>query len=162
MEDLKKQVEEQLDKLELKYNVNEEKKRFELDITMHNVTVSINLIYDEIDMRLFNISCLTFNLPKERTSAILNKINKIHSTSFYQAYLYLSPEDCCLAAQSMIDVPESGIDESVFAKFLFSTCIILDEKYFDIMKVAFGPTNDETDDFISKKTDTNKEKQILN
>ena len=30
------------------------------------------------------------------------------------------------------------------------------------MKVAFGPTNDETDDFISKKTDTNKEKQILN
>lgn len=67
MDNLKNQVAKLLDELELKYNINEKKHRFELDETSDNAAVSINLYYDEGCNGLYNLSCLTFNLPKEDT-----------------------------------------------------------------------------------------------
>ena len=133
MNNLKEQVARLLDEWEISYNLNEEKSRFEIDIPM-----DINLVYDEEGMRLHNISCLMFNLPKERTTEVLYAINKIHNTSWELAHLYLSEKDNRLAAQASIDVPESGLDTEVFRYFVVSTCGMLDNNFNKIMSVAFG------------------------
>ena len=138
MNNLKEQVARLLDEWEISYNLNEEKSRFEIDIPMDNVDVSINLVYDEKNMRLHNLSCLMFNLPKERTMEVLYAINKIHNTSWELAYLYLSEKDNRLAAQASIDGPESGLDTEVFRFFVVSTCGMLDDNFNKIRSVAFG------------------------
>lgn len=138
MNNLKEQVARLLDEWEVSYNLNEEKSRFEIDIPADNVDVSINLVYDEEGMRLHNIGCLMFNLPKERTTEVLYAINKIHNTSWELAHLYLGEKDNRLAAQASIDVPEGGLDTEVFRYFVLSTCFIVDDNFKKIMAVAFG------------------------
>ena len=138
MDNLKDQVARLLHEWDLDYRLNEAKSRFEMDIPMDNADVSINIVYNEEGMRLYNISCLTFNLPKERATEVLYAINKIHDTSFSLAHLYLGEQDCRLAAQATVDVPESGLDSDVFRYFVISTCELLDESFPKIMAVAFG------------------------
>lgn len=141
MDNLKNQVAKLLDELELKYNINEKKHRFELDETSDNAAVSINLYYDEECNGLYNLSCLTFNLPQERTTALLHKINKIHNGYSSIGHFYLNTNNNRIGLQSVIHVPETGIDKDVFIYFLSEPIQILDENYDEIMKVAFGPDN---------------------
>ena len=142
MKNLKGQVAELLDEMELHYKINEKKFRFELDIPAGNADVTINIYYDEQNDGLYNLSCLTFNLPKERTTALLRKINEINNATLCPAHLYLDNDGNRLTAQSVTYVTESGIDKDVFQSFLFVPAKMLDENFSEIMKVAFG-TNAE-------------------
>lgn len=148
MKNLKEQVAELLDEMELHYKINEKKFRFELDIPADNADVTINIYYDEQNDGLYNLSCLTFNLPKERTTALLRKINEINNATLCPAHLYLDDDGNRLAAQSVIYVTESGIDKDVFQSFLFVPANMLDENFSEIMKVAFGT---ETEDKLETK-----------
>lgn len=135
MANLKKQVTKQLDRLELNYNVNKKKYRFELDIPAKNGLVQTNLYYDEEQNGIYNLSCFTFNLPKERTTEVLHKINEIHNKSFSLAHLYIDDKNW-LGAQSVIYISKNRIDEDVFKKFLFAPIWMLDYSY-DEIKIAF-------------------------
>ncbi len=137
MKNLKEQVAELLDNMKVHYKVNENKCRFELDIPTDNADVTINIFYDEQNDGLYNLSCLTFNLPKERTTALLRKINEINNATLCPAHLYLDNDGNRLAAQSVTYVTESGIDKDVFQSFLFVPANLLDDKFSEIMKVAF-------------------------
>ena len=158
MDNLKDQVARLLHEWDLDYRLNEAKSRFELDIPMDNADVSINIVYNEEGMRLYNISCLTFNLPKERATEVLYAINKIHNTSFSLAHLYLGEQDCRLAAQATVDVPEGGLDSEVFRYFVISTCELLDESFPGIMAVAFGTNAGEVASEPGKDTDDDANK----
>ena len=148
MKNLKEQVAELLDKMKVHYKVNENKCRFELDIPTDNADVTINIFYDEQNDGLYNLSCLTFNLPKGRTTALLRKINEINNATLCPAHLYLDDDGNRLAAQSVIYVTGSGIDKDVFQSFLFVPANMLDENFSEIMKVAFGT---ETEDKLETK-----------
>lgn len=142
MKNLKEQVAEQLDEMKLHYKINEKKYRFELDIPTDNADVAINIYYDEQNDGLYNLSCLTFNLPESRTTALLRKINEINNATFCPAHLYLDKDGNRLGAQSVIYATESGIDKDVFKSFLIVPANLLDDNFSEIMKVAFG-TNAE-------------------
>ena len=115
MDNLKEQVARQLNEWGLSYNLNEKKSRFELDLPMDNVDVSINLVYDEKNMRLHNLSYLPFNLPKRRTTEVLYAINKIHNTSWELAHLYLEEENNRLAVMCLkVDWTQKYSDISLY------------------------------------------------
>ena len=138
MKNLKEQVAMLLDETGLYYNINETKCRFELDIPMNNAAVSTNLYYDEKNEGLYNLSCLTFSLPKSRTTALLCKINEINNGQLSPSHLFLGDDDNRLGAQSVIYVTESGIDKDVFLKFVSAPVKMLDDNYEEIMRTAFG------------------------
>lgn len=142
MKNLKEQVAEQLDEMKLHYKINEKKYRFELDIPADNADIAINIYYDEQNDGLYNLSCLTFNLPESHTTALLRKINEINNATFCPAHLYLDKDGNRLGAQSVIYATESGIDKDVFKSFLIVPANLLDDNFSEIMKVAFG-TNAE-------------------
>lgn len=71
----------------------------------------------------------------------MHKINKIHNDYSSIAHFYLNTDNNRIGLQSVIHIPESGIDKNVFIYFLSEPIQILDENYDKIMKVAFGPDN---------------------
>ena len=73
-----------------------------------------------------------------RKTEILYAINKAHDDYNWPAYLYLDEEDNGLMAKCVIDVPEAGVDQEVFACFVDSTVGVLDKNFKDIMAVAYG------------------------
>lgn len=137
MKNLKKMVAELLEELEIDYVINEKKSSFEFDLLSEYVKVSICLLFDETNRRLYNLGYLSFCLPRERMTDVLYKINEIHYKTFYQAHMYLSVDDCRLMAQAIIDVPKNGLSLNVFANFLLATCNLLNDNYNDLMKVAY-------------------------
>lgn len=137
MKNLKKMVAELLEELEIDYVINEKKSSFEFDLLSEYVKVSICLLFDETNRRLYNLGYLSFCLPRERMTDVLYKINEIHYKTFYQAHMYLSVDECRLMAQAMINVPEDGLSLDVFANFLLATCNLLNDNYNDLMKVAY-------------------------
>lgn len=98
MKNLKKMVAELLEELEIDYVINEKKSSFEFDLLSEYVKVSICLLFDETNRRLYNLGYLSFCLPRERMTDVLYKINEIHYKTFYQAHMYLSVDDCRLMA----------------------------------------------------------------
>lgn len=138
MGNLKEQVAKLLDEMEFSYDINEGKHLFYFDVATKRADVSVNICYDEESQCLYNLSCLTFNLPEECKAALLCKINEIHNSSLSAAHLYLDNDGNRLSAQAVIDVPKGGVDKDVFGYFLCAPGNMLDEYFDEIMKVAFG------------------------
>lgn len=147
MKNLKDQVAELLDAMELsyeyKYEQDEEWDVFYSGIGMSNTDVYISLICDKKDMRLHNLSGISFTIVEEKVTAMLFKINEVNNSSFSQAHLFIN-DDNELIAQAAIDVPESGIiDKDIFGCFVASTAQLLNDNFDDVMLVVNGRDDSE-------------------
>ncbi len=138
MQPLKEQITALLEALELNFEFDEENNLFRLNFEAENAPVHVCISYDDERKLLINRSWISINLPKERKAAILYAINKLHDEWCTPAYLYLDEDDNELSSRCMIDVPENGLERDVFGYFLFSTVNCLDDKFKDIMAVAYG------------------------
>ena len=138
MQSLKEQITALLEARELNFEFEEETNLFRLNYDAENASVHVVIRYNDEKQVIFNTAWIPVNLPQERKAAILFAINKIHDEWCTPAYLYLDEEDNELMARCMIDVPEGGIDQEVFADFVDSTVNMLDSNFKDIMAVAYG------------------------
>lgn len=141
MKSLVEQTKALMEALELHYDWDEEDKVFRLDFNTENTKVFVTIECLEDKGILINHGWLPINLPKEKKTAILYAINKIHDQWSTQAHLYLDEDDNNLIARCMLPLPEMGLDgvgEDGFARFVASTCNILDDHFKTIMEVAYG------------------------
>lgn len=142
MKSLVEQTNDLLEALELNFEWDEENQVFRLNFDMDNVKVSVSIDCVEEKGILINHGWLPISLPKEKKTAILYLINKVHDKWCTRAHLYLDEDDNSLMAQSMLYVPDAGLGvlgEETFAGFLDSTCRILDDHFKEFMEVAYGP-----------------------
>ena len=138
MQPLKEQITALLEALELNFEFDEENNLFRLNFETENAPVHVCISYDDERKLIINRSWISINLPKVRIAAILYAINKLHDEWCTPAYLYLDEDDNELSSRCMIDVPEAGVDQEVFACFVDSTVGVLDKNFKDIMAVAYG------------------------
>lgn len=138
MQPLKEQITALLKALELNFKFDEEVKIFRLNFEAENAPVHVAIQYDDEKRVIINKAWISLNLPQERKTAILYAINKIHDEWCTPAYLYLDGDDNGLMARCMIDVPETGLEQEIFAYFVDSTVSLLDDNFKDIMAVAYG------------------------
>lgn len=138
MQPLKEQITALLEDLELKFEFDEENNLFRLNFETENAPIHSCISYDDELKLIINRSWISINLPKERKTAILYAINRIHDEWCTKAYLLLGEDDNRLMARCMIDAPETGLDQEIFAYFVDSTISLLDDNFKDIMAVAYG------------------------
>lgn len=138
MQSLKEQITAFLEALELNFKIDEEAKCFRVNFEAKNAPVHVAIVYDDENQLIINKAWISLNLPQDRKTAILYAINKIHNEWCTPAYLYLDNDDNGLMARCMIDVPETGLEQELFAYFVDSTVSMLDDNFKDIMAVAYG------------------------
>lgn len=142
MQSLKEQITAHLEALELKFEFDEENNLFRLDFETENAPVHVCISYDDERKLIINNAWISIKLPKERKTTILYAINKIHDEWNTRAYLFWDEDYNVLSARCMIDVPEAGLDQEVFACFVDSTAWVLAKSFKRIMAVAYGSESD--------------------
>ena len=128
-----------MEALELNFEWDEEDKIFRLNFDTENAKVSMSIAPYEDRGLLVNHAWIPISLPKEKKTAVLYAINKIHDQWCTRAHLYLDEDDNNLMALSMLEMPDVGLSQDIFANFLDSTVRILDDHFKEIMAVAYGP-----------------------
>ena len=138
MQSLKEQITAYLEAFELKFEFDEENNLFGLSYETENAQVYVCISYDDERKLIINNAWISIKMPKERKATILYAINKIHDEWNTRAYLFWDEDDNVLSARCIIDVPEAGLDQAVFACFVDSTVWVLEKSFKDIMAVAYG------------------------
>ena len=116
------QVKSHLEKLELKYEFNEEQNTFNFAFEMENTEVDIKIVCDEDNNRLFLSGFSSIKVPKDKRPAILETINEIHWEDFWNAHLFIN-EEIQHALSNVSDLPK--MDGEGLFNFILSDCNLL-------------------------------------
>ena len=128
------QVKGHLEKLELKYEVNEEQNTFNFAFEMENTEVDIKIVCDEDNSRLFISGFSSIKVPQDKRPAILEKINEIHWEDFWNAHLFIS-EDTQHVMSYTVLYSMGGLHPEVFRETLYDISNIIDNRFKDLMQI---------------------------
>ena len=128
------QVKGHLEKLELKYEVNEEQNTFNFAFEMENTEVDIKIVCDEDNSRLFISGFSSIKVPQDKRPAILEKINEIHWEDFWNAHLFVS-EDTQHVMSYTVLYSMGGLHLEVFRETLYDISNIIDTRFKDLMQI---------------------------
>ena len=132
------QVKGHLEKLELKYEEDEEQKGFNFTFEMENTEVDIKIVCDEDNSRLFISGFSSIKVPKDKRPAILEKINKIHWEDFWNAHLFINEETQHVMSYTIL-YTMSGLHLEVFRETLSDVSYIIDTRFKDLMQIIVNP-----------------------
>ena len=128
------QVKGHLEKLELRYEVNEEQNTFNFTFEMKNTEVDIKIVCDEDNNRLFISGFSSIKVPQDKRPAILEKINEIHWEDFWNAHLFVS-EDTQHVMSYTVLYSMGGLHLEVFRETLYDISNIIDKRFKDLMQI---------------------------
>ena len=146
------QVKSHLEKLELKYEVNEEQNTFNFAFEMENTEVDIKIVCDEDNSRLFISGFSSIKVPKDKRPAILEKINEIHWEDFWNAHLFVS-EDTQHVMSYTVLYSMGGLHLEVFRETLYDISNIIDNRFKDLMQII---VNSDLCELAMKMQDKNQ------
>lgn len=132
------QVKGHLEKLELKYEEDEEQKGFNFAFEMENTEVDIKIVCDEDNNRLFISGFSSIKVPQDKRPAILEKINEIHWEDFWNAHLFVS-EDTQHVMSYTVLYSMGGLHLEVFRETLSDVSYIIDTRFKDLMQIIVNP-----------------------
>lgn len=132
------QVKGHLEKLELKYEKDEEQKGFNFTFEMENTEVDIKIVCDEDNSRLFISGFSSIKVPKDKRPAILEKINKIHWEDFWNAHLFINEETQHVMSYTVL-YTMGGLHLEVFRETLSDVSYIIDTRFKDLMQIIVNP-----------------------
>lgn len=132
------QVKSHLDKLALKYEVDEENKNFYFSFEMVNTEVNVRIVCDTENNRLFLSGFSSIKVPKDKQPAILEKINEIHWEDFYNAHLFINEETQCIMSFSVL-YAMGVLHLEVFRETLYDISNIIDSRFKDLMQIIVNP-----------------------
>lgn len=135
MNNLVKQVEQYLYQLNIKAEL-EEPEIFGFDINMENTMLSVRIICDRHEKRVMIFGEAPFNIPKNKMTEVLLKLNDIHQHEYNTAHCFINVENEHIMSQVILNLDSNnGIDYDVFRYGLCDVCYIIDNYYRDLMKV---------------------------
>ena len=146
------QVKGHLEKLELKYEVNEEQNTFNFTFEMENTEVDIKIVCDEDNNRLFISGFSSIKVPQDKRPAILEKINEIHWEDFWNAHLFVS-EDTQHVMSYTVLYSMGGLHLEVFRETLYDISNIIDKRFKDLMQII---VNSDLCELAMKMQDKNQ------
>ena len=146
------QVKGHLEKLELKYEVNEEQNTFNFTFEMENTEVDIKIVCDEDNNRLFISGFSSIKVPQDKRPAILEKINEIHWEDFWNAHLFVS-EDTQHVMSYTVLYAMGGLHLEVFRETLYDISNIIDKRFKDLMQII---VNSDLCELAMKMQDKNQ------
>ena len=146
------QVKGHLEKLELKYEVNEEQNTFNFTFEMENTEVDIKIVCDEDNNRLFISGFSSIKVPQDKRPAILEKINEIHWEDFWNAHLFVS-EDTQHVMSYTVLYSMGGLHLEVFRETLYDISNIIDNRFKDLMQII---VNSDLCELAMKMQDKNQ------
>ena len=146
------QVKGHLEKLELKYEVNEEQNTFNFTFEMENTEVDIKIVCDEDNSRLFISGFSSIKVPQDKRPAILEKINEIHWEDFWNAHLFIS-EDTQHVMSYTVLYSMGGLHPEVFRETLYDISNIIDNRFKDLMQII---VNSDLCELAMKMQDKNQ------
>ena len=146
------QVKGHLEKLELKYEVNEEQNTFNFAFEMENTEVDIKIVCDEDNSRLFISGFSSIKVPQDKRPAILEKINEIHWEDFWNAHLFVS-EDTQHVMSYTVLYSMGGLHLEVFRETLYDISNIIDNRFKDLMQII---VNSDLCELAMKMQDKNQ------
>ena len=132
------QVKGHLEKLELKYEVNEEQNTFNFAFEMENTEVDIKIVCDEDNSRLFISGFSSIKVPKDKRPDILEKINEIHWEDFWNAHLFINEETQHVMSHTVL-YAMGGLHLEVFRETLYDISNIIDNRFKDLMQIIVNP-----------------------
>ena len=132
------QVKNHLEKLELKYEVNEEQNTFNFTFEMENTEVDIKLVCDEDNNRLFLSGFSSIKVPQDKRPDILEKINEIHWEDFWNAHLFINEETQHVMSYAVLYAMD-GLYLEVFRETLYDVSNIIDTRFKDLMQIIVNP-----------------------
>ena len=146
------QVKGHLEKLELRYEVNEEQNTFNFTFEMENTEVDIKIVCDEDNNRLFISGFSSIKVPQDKRPAILEKINEIHWEDFWNAHLFVS-EDTQHVMSYTVLYAMGGLHLEVFRETLYDISNIIDKRFKDLMQII---VNSDLCELAMKMQDKNQ------
>ena len=146
------QVKGHLEKLELRYEVNEEQNTFNFTFEMENTEVDIKIVCDEDNNRLFISGFSSIKVPQDKRPAILEKINEIHWEDFWNAHLFVS-EDTQHVMSYTVLYSMGGLHLEVFRETLYDISNIIDKRFKDLMQII---VNSDLCELAMKMQDKNQ------
>lgn len=132
------QVKNHLEKLELKYEVNEEQNTFNFTFEMENTEVDIKIVYDEDNNRLFLSGFSSIKVPQDKRPDILEKINEIHWEDFWNSHLFINEETQHVMSYAVL-YTMGGLHLEVFRETLYDISNIIDTRFKDLMQIIVNP-----------------------
>ena len=141
-----------MEKLELKYEVNEEQNTFNFTFEMENTEVDIKIVCDEDNNRLFISGFSSIKVPQDKRPAILEKINEIHWEDFWNAHLFIS-EDTQHVMSYTVLYSMGGLHLEVFRETLYDISNIIDTRFKDLMQII---VNSDLCELAMKMQDKNQ------
>ena len=135
---LSNQVKSHLEKLELKYEEDEEQKGFNFSFEMENTEVDIKIVCDEDNNRLFMSGFSSIKIPKDKRPAILEKINEIHWEDFWNAHLFINEETQHVMSYAVL-YAMGDLHLEVFRETLYDVSNIIDTRFKDLMQIIVNP-----------------------
>ena len=146
------QVKGHLEKLELKYEVNEEQNTFNFAFEMENTEVDIKIGCDEDNNRLFLCGFSSIKVPKDKRPAILEKINEIHWEDFWNAHLFINEDTQNIMSYTVL-YAMGGLHLEVFRDTLYDISNIIDTRFKDLMQII---VNSDLCELAMKMQDKNQ------
>ena len=146
------QVKSHLEKLELKYEVNEEQNTFNFAFEMENTEVDIKIVCDEDNNRLFISGFSSIKVPQDKRPAILEKINEIHWEDFWNAHLFINEETQHVMSYTVLYTMD-GLHLEVFRETLYDISNIIDNRFKDLMQII---VNSDLCELAMKMQDKNQ------
>ena len=132
------QVKSHLEKLELKYEVNEEQNTFNFAFEMENTEVDIKIVCDEDNSRLFISGFSSIKVSQDKRPALLEKINEIHWEDFWNAHLFINEETQHVMSYTVLYTMD-GLHLEVFRETLYDISNIIDNRFKDLMQIIVNP-----------------------